>query len=51
MKLPAPLHTVRGKLILWNVSVLALVLLALGGVLRLTVERNLTGSIDRDMAT
>jgi heavy metal sensor kinase len=49
MKLLRMVRTVRARLTLWNVAVLALVLLILGGVLRVTVERNLIASVDRDI--
>jgi two-component system OmpR family sensor kinase len=44
------LHTAKARLTLWNVSVLAMVLLALGSIVRLSVQRNLTASVDRDLA-
>lgn len=44
------LRTIRARLTLWNVLALALTLLALGGVLRLSVERSLIVAIDGDLA-
>ena len=50
MKEFAFLQTVRARLTLWNVLTLALVLLVLGGLLRVSVERNLMDSIDKDLS-
>ena len=41
--------SVRLQLTLWNVGVLALVLVALGAALRFAVKQTLTGSIDRNL--
>ncbi len=46
--LPYP-RTVRARLTLWNVLVLGCVLLALGGILRTIVARNLLASVDADL--
>lgn len=43
------LSSVRARLTLWNVGVLALVLLSLGFVLRYAVQRNLLAAVDRDL--
>ncbi len=43
------LASVRFRLTVWNVSVLALVLIALGVVVRLTTQALLMGSMDRDL--
>jgi signal transduction histidine kinase len=43
------LSSVRARLTLWNVGVLALVLLLLGLVLRYAVQRNLLAAVDRDL--
>ena len=42
--------SVRARMMLWNVGVLAFVLAALGLVLRFSVQRNLLASVDRDLA-
>lgn len=44
------LRTMRARLTLWNMGVLALTLLALGGVLRVIIERNLTTSVHVELA-
>jgi len=41
--------SVRLQLTLWNVGVLALILVALGGALRFAVQETLTSSIDRNL--
>ncbi|MDQ2687855.1 MAG: hypothetical protein M3Y28_08320, partial [Armatimonadota bacterium] len=43
------LHSVRARLTLWNVAVLALVLLALGTVLHFTLHARLLALVDRDL--
>jgi heavy metal sensor kinase len=50
MRLLPSLRTVRARLTLWNVGVLAIVLLVLGGSLRLSAERNMLASVDREIA-
>src|SRR5579872_4282251 len=50
MKLFSLLRTVRARLTLLNMTVLALVLIILGVILRLTVERNLMASVDGEIA-
>lgn len=40
---------IRLRLTLWNISILALVLLALGAVLQYTMQAMLTASMDRDL--
>lgn len=50
MKIRSSLQTVRTRLTLWNVLVLALVLAALGGVLRVSVAHNLMASVDSDLS-
>ena len=51
MRRPAlRLRSVRVRLTLWNVGVLALVLVVLGVALRAVVLNNLLGAMDRDMA-
>ncbi len=44
------LRTMRARLTLWNVFVLALMLLTLGGILRAVVTHNLMAAIDSDLA-
>jgi heavy metal sensor kinase len=41
--------SVRARLTLWNVVVLALALVVVGGILRYTVKANLTASVDRSL--
>ncbi|HZO87343.1 MAG TPA: ATP-binding protein [Chthonomonadaceae bacterium] len=44
------LTSVRARLTLWNVGVLALALLVAGGMLRLSLARNLTASVNQELA-
>jgi heavy metal sensor kinase len=41
--------SVRARLTLWNVVVLALALVVVGGILRYTVKANLTAAVDRSL--
>src|SRR5262245_40614388 len=45
-----PWGTVRLRMTLWNVAVLALILGALGGVVRYTVQADLLATVDRTLA-
>lgn len=51
MRLFPFLQTIRARLTLWNMLVLALVLIVLGAVLRVTVEFNLMASIDENITS
>ena len=48
-RFPWRFRSVRARLTLWNVAVLALVLLALGAVLRLSLHARLLALVDRDL--
>jgi len=43
------LHSVRAKLMFWNVGVVALVLVAMGGLISYTVRAKLMASVERDL--
>lgn len=43
------INSVRTRLMLWNVSILAVILAALGGTIHYTVKTNLLASVDREL--